>query len=200
MLKLPCDLTAYCTFGPGRFCMALVYFSTGSNQGDRLEALLLAITRISSEVGKVIAFSPVVESEPWGFEASVSFYNQVMLVDTQLSPLQVLEKVLAIETSLGRIRTAKGYSNRTLDIDILFYNDAVLNQPRLTVPHPHMHKRRFVLFPLWLLAPDMIHPVLKLNTSELLNNLDDNSIVTVIVETEEFARLRALKPEFKSQI
>ena len=169
--------------------MAKVYFSTGSNQGDRLNSLVQAAKLIDSLIGKVIQFSPVVESEPWGFEAETTFYNQVLMVETQLTPQQVLNQVLEIETTLGRKRSGKEYSSRKIDIDILFYNEKQVEENNLVIPHPLLHKRNFVLQPLAEIAPDLVHPVFQTTISELLSQLKDSSRISVAVEKEEFTRL-----------
>ena len=169
--------------------MAKVYLSTGSNQGDRLMLLVEAAKYINKMVGRVEQFSQVVESEPWGFEAETTFYNQVLVVETALKPHEVLEQVLKIEQTLGRKRTGKGYSSRTIDIDILFSDADQINEPDLVVPHPELHKRRFVLLPLADLAPDLIHPVLKVTVTELLERLHDESRITAAVEKDEFSRI-----------
>lgn len=169
--------------------MAKVYLSTGSNQGDRLMLLVEAAKYINKMVGRVEQFSQVVESEPWGFEAETTFYNQVLVVETALKPHEVLEQVLKIEQTLGRKRTGKGYSSRTIDIDILFSDADQINEPDLVVPHPELHKRRFVLLPLADLAPGLIHPVLKVTVTELLERLHDESRITAAVEKDEFSRI-----------
>ena len=169
--------------------MAKVYLSTGSNQGDRLMLLVAAAQHINKTVGRVELFSQVVESEPWGFEAETTFYNQVLEVQTGLSPLEVLAEVLKIEKNLGRKRTGKGYSSRTIDIDILFYDTDQLNEPELVIPHPELHKRRFVLLPLAGIAPGLVHPVFKVTVNELLERLHDESRITAAIGKDEFARL-----------
>jgi 2-amino-4-hydroxy-6-hydroxymethyldihydropteridine diphosphokinase len=169
--------------------MAKVYFSTGSNQGDRLTMLVQAAKLINKLIGKVILFSPVVESEPWGFEAETNFFNQVLMIETQQRPEQVLNQILEIETKLGRIRSGKGYSSRNIDIDILFYDEKQVNESNLEVPHPLLHKRKFILQPLADIAPDLIHPVLQTTIIKLLSQLNDDSKITIAVNKEEFTRL-----------
>ena len=169
--------------------MVRVYFSSGSNQGNRLNSLVQAARLIDKRVGKIIQYSPVVETEPWGFKAETSFYNQVLMVETQYSPQQVLNKVLEIEQQLGRIRSGKGYSSRMIDIDILFYDEIQLAEHNLVIPHPLLHERKFVLEPLAAIAPGLIHPVLHKTISELLQQLKDTSPVISVVEKAEFTRL-----------
>jgi len=186
---LSCDLNSNCTFGPKILYMAKVYFSTGSNQGDRIELLIQAVKLIDSKIGKVIDYSPVIESEPWGFDAETAFYNQVLSVETYLTPHQVLKKILEIENTLGRERSGKEYASRLIDIDILFYDEIQINEDTLVIPHPLLHKRKFVLEPLFAVAPDLIHPVLNSSISELLQSLDDTSLVTIAVEKVNFTLL-----------
>jgi len=169
--------------------MAKVYFSTGSNQGDRLMLLVEAAKSISRLVGNIMQFSQVVESEPWGFDAETTFYNQVLVVETSLTPQQVLEQALKIEKKLGRERSGNGYSSRTIDIDILFYDAEQLDDADLKIPHPELHKRKFVLVPLIGIAPGLIHPDFNIPVSELLKNSEDESKITVAVDKDEFARL-----------
>lgn len=171
--------------------MANVYLSLGSNQGDRLDLLCKATRCIAELIGKVKSFSPVIESEPWGFDAETNFFNLIVLVRTELDPLQVLESVLKIEKSLGRKRLNNTYSSRTIDIDILFYNQSIIKVNELTVPHPRLHMRKFVLEPLAMIAPDFVHPVLKKPISSLLSELKDKNPIAVIVDTEKFAELLA---------
>jgi len=169
--------------------MAKVYFSTGSNQGNRLNSLVQAAKLIDSVVGKVVDYSPVVESEPWGFDAETAFFNQVLVVETELAPRQVLKKILEIENTLGRKRSGTEYSSRLIDIDILFYDEIQMNEDSLVIPHPLLHKRKFVLEPLAAVAPHLIHPVLLSSIAELLQSLDDTSHVSVAVEKMNFTRL-----------
>jgi 2-amino-4-hydroxy-6-hydroxymethyldihydropteridine diphosphokinase len=169
--------------------MAILYLSTGSNLGDRLDNLVVAARKISQQVGRILNISPVVESQPWGFKADTSFLNQVLMIETEFVPGQVLEKVLEIEKSLGRERTGQGYTSRSIDIDILLYNDELINNDNLVVPHPLMQNRKFVLFPLAAIAPGLFHPGFQVPIIELLQKLDDNSPISEVVDAEEFVQL-----------
>jgi len=153
-----------------------VYLLTGGNMGDRPDYLERARAAVSVAVGPVRAASAVYETAAWGLEDQPSFYNQVLRVDTVLGAQDVLHAVLAIEQSLGRKREAK-YGPRTIDIDILFFNNDVIDLPGLVVPHPQMAFRRFVLAPLNELAPDKPHPVLKKTVAELLAACPDKLAV-----------------------
>jgi deoxyguanosine kinase len=182
-------LNSNCIFGPERFYMAKIYLSLGSNQGDRLKSLVAATKLIDSLIGDVSVYSSVYESEPWGFEADTSFYNLILMAETLLTPMQILAKILDIETTLGRIRSGTVYSSRTIDIDILFYDHDQISGDKLVIPHPLLHKRRFVLEPLAEIAEDFIHPVARLKVSELLQGLEDESYISVAVEKNALSEL-----------
>jgi len=132
-----------------------------------------AVNEISLRVGALVKKSSVYESKPWGFRAESAFLNQVIVVNSNKSPDEVLDELLSIERKMGRTRVGKGYSSRIIDIDILYYNDELINQENLVIPHPRMHIRRFTLLPLVELAPGFIHPLLNKTNKELLNDCDD---------------------------
>lgn len=155
----------------------------GGNSGNRLELLRGAIAGIEREIGSVIRYSSVYETEPWGFEAEMSFYNMALLVQTELLPEDVLHKALNLERILGRVRSgAVGYQSRPMDIDIILCDDLVIETPQLLVPHPRMCERRFVLEPICQIAPDYMHPVEKLPMSTLLTNCKDELKVKKVGE------------------
>lgn len=120
--------------------------------------------------------SSIYVTEPWGFESEL-FWNQAIIIETELSPLEVLGQTQAIETEMGRVRKSKHYEARTIDIDLLFYDDLELNTPGLTIPHPKMGERKFVLVPLNEIAPDKRHPVTKLSIREMLRICTDPLLV-----------------------
>lgn len=154
-----------------------VYLLIGGNLGDRKALLQKARQGIEEYIGKIIGKSSIYETAAWGFESENDFLNQVLIVDSDLNPHQVLDKCHEIEKQLGRIRNSEQYASRTMDIDILFYNDEILDEPNLIVPHPKLHERRFTLEPLNEIAPDYIHPKLKKSMQELLSDCIDHSDV-----------------------
>ncbi len=153
--------------------MAKVYFVIGGNLGDRERYLDRTKSLISERVGLILRHSSLYESEPWGFEHEQNFLNQVIIVDTQLSPAAILLEISFIEGVLGRERNGNGYTPRTADIDILFYDQQVLFSPSLVIPHRFLHKRMFVLTPLCEVAPDLIHPLFSVTIRELISTCED---------------------------
>lgn len=139
---------------------------TGSNRGDRTVLLTEARQRIDRCVGAVVQASAVHESEPWGFEDTQNFLNQALVIETKLDPIALLDELQTIEQELGRVRGTQGkpgekraYESRPIDIDILFYDDLILSSERLTIPHPLIREREFVLVPLREIVPEWVHPV-----------------------------------------
>ena len=156
--------------------MVDVFLLLGSNLGDRHLLLKQAIACIEEEIEPIIKQSAVYETQSWGKEDSPDYLNQVILIQTELSAQIILQKILNIEWKIGRVREEK-WGPRLIDIDILFYGDALINEPELQVPHPELHKRRFTLEPLAEIAPNLIHPILNKNILQLKNELKDSLIV-----------------------
>jgi 2-amino-4-hydroxy-6-hydroxymethyldihydropteridine diphosphokinase len=157
--------------------MAKVYFIVGGNLGNREHYIERTKSLISDRVGYILRTSSIYESEPWGFEHEQNFLNQVLIVDTQLSPAAILLEISFIEGVLGRERNGNGYIPRTADIDILFYDQQVMFSPSLVIPHRFLHKRIFVLTPLAEVAPDFMHPLFSVTVRELLASCDDTTNV-----------------------
>lgn len=156
-----------------------VFLLLGSNLGDRLQILESAEMLIKERIGKIQSASSIYETAPWGVLDQPAFLNQILIVSTALSPEEVLRIVLEIEHELGRVRYER-WGARVIDIDMLYYQDLILDSARLTLPHPRLHERRFTLVPLNEIAPDFIHPFLQKTTSQLLSECSDPGAVVII--------------------
>lgn len=153
----------------------------GTNMGDRESLLQDAITMMGESCGEIVARSKIYETEPWGFEAENNFLNQVVMIETELKPHDLLKELLSIEAVLGRQRQEGivGYQSRPMDLDILYYDDFVVDDSDLILPHPRLHRRRFTLLPLCDIAPDFKHPVFDKTNRLLLEQCDDDSDVKI---------------------
>lgn len=149
--------------------------------GGRRRLLAEARRWTGLRVGNLVQVSSLYETEPWGFVSEQNFLNQVVVVETDRTPRELMDILQEIEKELGRHREGSdshgGYSSRPIDIDILFYDRQIIDTPALKVPHPQLHKRRFTLEPLHEVAPDLLHPVLKKTTARLLDECQDPSRV-----------------------
>ncbi|HEY8388543.1 MAG TPA: 2-amino-4-hydroxy-6-hydroxymethyldihydropteridine diphosphokinase [Parasegetibacter sp.] len=161
--------------------MNRVFLLTGGNLGEKRSNLLKAADLIEKKVGEIIRRSSLYETEAWGKTDQPAFLNQVLEIETPVSAQAVLDSILSIEEEMGRFRQEK-YGPRIIDIDILFYNDEQYRLPQLTVPHPRIQDRRFVLEPLAEIAPELAHPVLKLSIQELLDQCFDTLAVRKLPE------------------
>jgi 2-amino-4-hydroxy-6-hydroxymethyldihydropteridine diphosphokinase len=139
--------------------MARVYFLLGGNLDNREKILFEAISKMKLEIGDLVSCSSIYETEPWGFEHEQNFLNQVVVFESKLSAIEILDRAQKIEKELGRVRKKNQYSERTIDVDILFYDDQIISTERLIVPHPRIQERLFALVPLLDVAADLIHPV-----------------------------------------
>ena len=153
--------------------MATAYLGLGTNIGNRKENLTRAVEALSLALGHCAAVSSFMETAPWGFESENAFLNCAVAFETALTPEELLETTERIERELGRTTKSNGgtYHDRIIDIDILLYGNKTIATPRLTIPHPLMHLRGFVLEPLSEIAPDTVHPTTGKNIRELLNEL-----------------------------
>jgi 2-amino-4-hydroxy-6-hydroxymethyldihydropteridine diphosphokinase len=148
----------------------IVYLALGSNMGNRLSNLKNAVSHLTPQMA-VKKKSPVYETPPWGYADQPAFLNQVVMAETYMEPEPLLGHLKRLETALGRVASFQN-GPRLLDIDILFYDDAILDSPPLVIPHPRLHQRAFVLVPLNDIASDFVHPVLGKQVSELLLDVD----------------------------
>ncbi len=148
-----------------------VYLGLGTNSGNKEENLTRAIEHLSLALGSPTARSSFMESEPWGFASENNFLNCVVAFDTDIPPLTLLDTTEEIERKLGRTKKSLNgeYCDRIIDIDILFYGDDIINDERLTVPHPLLHHRLFVLEPMNEIAPSHIHPLTGHTIEQLLD-------------------------------
>jgi 2-amino-4-hydroxy-6-hydroxymethyldihydropteridine diphosphokinase len=153
------------------------YIGLGTNLGNREENLKKAIENIIISAGEVISSSGIYVTDPWGFRSEDHFLNMVILINTRLKAVDLLKQLLKIEMQTGRVRGAEKYSSRVIDIDILLYENEIINKPYLKIPHPMIQERKFVLVPLCDIAPEKIHPVLKKTFAALLKDCMDESVV-----------------------
>ena len=153
--------------------MSRIYLGIGSNLGDKEQNIKTALKLVEERVGKIIIQSSICQTMPWGFHSDNIFFNSAACVETNLTPMQVLSVIKMIEMEMGRTsKSSQGmYADRIIDLDLLFYEDQVINEVMLTVPHPLLQYRMFVLMPMTEIAPDLVHPVLKLPMRELLTRL-----------------------------
>lgn len=149
--------------------MATVYLGLGTNLGDKEANLRTAIHKLQERIGKQVSLSSFYETAPWGFESDHSFLNAAIGLETSLSPIEILHITQEIEKELGRTKKSVNgsYSDRLIDIDILLYDTLVLQTPELTIPHPLMTERDFVMNPLIEIAGNVIHPTRQKTLSEL---------------------------------
>ncbi len=150
--------------------MAIAYLGLGTNLGNKDENLNGAVEYIRERVGRINSLSAFYVTEPWGFKSENSFLNAVCSVATGISPIELLYITKEIEKEMGRNKKSvdKIYSDRIIDIDILLYDDLIMQSEELTIPHPIMTERDFVMIPLAEIAPELVHPVLKKKMKEFL--------------------------------
>ncbi len=159
--------------------MNSTYLLLGSNMGNSPELLSNAIKQIENKIGPLLLSSNLYATAAWGNTSQPDFLNQVIKIATHLAAAETLAIILSIEKNMGRIRTTKN-APRIIDIDILFFNNEIINQSDLIVPHPEIQNRRFVLTPLQEIAPQMIHPVLNKTIEQLLSQCPDQLAVKKI--------------------
>lgn len=156
-----------------------VFILLGTNLGERISNLEKAKKEIELIIGKVTKTSKIYETAPWGITEQPSFLNQVLQISTDLKPTKVLQTILKIEETMGRIREQK-WGARLIDIDILYFGNEIIQKQNLVIPHPFLHERRFTLTPLVEIAPNFEHPIFQKNNKELLKKCEDNSNVILM--------------------
>lgn len=161
--------------------MNKVFLLIGGNMGNRLQNLHQAVSLLSATCGPVVQQSAVYETAAWGKTDQAAFLNQALLLTTSLSARELITTILSVEEKMGRKRLEK-FGPRLIDIDMLFYNDDIIDEPNLTIPHPELQNRRFVLAPLNEIAPSFVHPVLKKTITQLLKDCKDKLNVEVYKE------------------
>ncbi|KPJ56737.1 MAG: hypothetical protein AMJ42_05000 [Deltaproteobacteria bacterium DG_8] len=160
----------------------IAYIGIGSNQGDKYKNCTLAIENIGvCERNRLIKQSSFYQTEPWGYREQDDFINLIIKIQTSFSPLDLLFFLQGVESKLRKKKNGK-WGPRTIDLDILFYNDQKFESPQLTIPHPLLHQRGFVLLPLKEIAPHLTHPVFNQTISQLLDRLNDDKGVIKLVK------------------
>ena len=162
--------------------MNIAYLLIGGNEGDRSAYLQETTRRIGSLGSRIIRQSSVYETAAWGKTDQAAFLNQALIVETPLDAPALMQRLLAIEEQMGRVRTER-YGSRTIDIDILFFNEDVIRLPWLIIPHPEVANRRFALEPVNEIAPDYVHPILQKTIHELLTLCPDKLEVKKLIIT-----------------
>lgn len=157
--------------------LATAYIGLGSNLGNRMATLRTAVQRLDN-LGRITGVSSLYETEPVGYLEQPAFLNAVVALDTELAPVDLLQALLGIEHDLGRTRSFAN-APRTLDLDLLLVDDVTLDTNYLTLPHPRLHERAFVLVPLAELVPEMVHPVTGQTVREMVRALPDRGGVEV---------------------
>ena len=160
--------------------MSKVYLSIGSNKGNRSVLINKAIDEIEKKVGIIISRSSIYQSKSWGFDSN-DFYNLCLLIDTDIVPKSLLINLKKIEKSMGREDVDGNYSDRFIDIDILFYDNIIKDTGDLKIPHPKIEIRKFVLVPMLEIADDYVHPILNKTIKELDNDCSDQDIPLKII-------------------
>ena len=160
--------------------MSKVYLSIGSNKGNRSVLINKAIDEIDKKIGKIISRSSIYQSKSWGFDSN-DFYNISLLIDTDIEPKSLLINLKKIEKSMGREDIDGSYSDRFIDIDILFYDNIIIDSEDLKIPHPKIEIRKFVLVPMLEIADDYVHPILNKTIRQLDNECDDQGIPLKII-------------------
>ncbi len=160
--------------------MHQVFLGIGGNTGNKRDNFDKVYTFIKNELGEIMIQSSVYETPPWGFDAKEYFWNQVLLIETHFPPVELLQKIAEIENRFGRRRVSGKYTSRKMDIDILFFDELIIETENLTIPHLQIQNRLFVLVPLAEIAPEFVHPKLRITSLQMLKNCTDSSVIKKI--------------------
>lgn len=164
--------------------MHKVFLGLGGNIGDKQKNFERVRELIQGRLGHILLESSIYETPPWGFHSEHYFWNQVVCIETKLEAEEMLWRIMEIEEIFGIKSTEERYTNREMDLDILYFDDDYFESKELIVPHPRIHERLFVLIPLVEIAPDFKHPLLRMTNLTLLENCHDESIVRKIILPE----------------
>ncbi|MDR0574838.1 MAG: 2-amino-4-hydroxy-6-hydroxymethyldihydropteridine diphosphokinase [Tannerella sp.] len=158
--------------------MSFVYLGLGSNLGDKRRNIKKALTLMIERVGDILALSDFYETSSWGYDSTEMYLNTAVKLETELKPEELLAVTQEIEREIGRRgKTVNGkYQDRIIDIDVLLYDDLMMRTPKLTIPHPLLHRRIFVLQPLFEIAPDVVHPVLKKTIADIYHLMSEHDL------------------------
>ena len=168
-------------FAPQMNSLKYIFLGIGTNMGDKPSNISTAYQFIQTKIGTIRRQSKIYQTPPWGFESDQDFFNTVVKVQTQLTAKEVLTEIKMIEKEMGRSQKLKiGYSSRIIDIDIIDYNGELLNDPILTIPHSHCHKRNFVLYPLKEIEPFWTHPTILKTVNNLIENQKFDSKISIV--------------------
>ncbi len=164
--------------------MHKVFLGIGGNVGNKQKNFNEALILVEKHLGEIVKTSSIYETPPWGFHADENFWNQAILIKTDLSAHILISEIHKIEMHFGRQREADGhYSSREMDIDILYFDEEHIENESLTVPHPRIAQRKFVLVPLVEIDPDFVHPLLHQSNFQLLENCKDGSVIKRVENT-----------------
>ncbi|MCS7202302.1 MAG: 2-amino-4-hydroxy-6-hydroxymethyldihydropteridine diphosphokinase [Dictyoglomus sp.] len=155
--------------------MHKAFIGIGTNLGDKIKNIDEALNRLKDKGLNIIKISSIIETEPYGYKNQDNFLNAVCLIETDLSPFELLDLLLEVEKEMGRVRTIK-WGPRIIDLDIIFYDDLIINHEKLIIPHPDAHNRIFVMEPLFEIEPDFLHPIFKKTVREIYLELKRRSI------------------------